>query len=366
MNHPSHKTILLALAIVCLCATAARADDQPAAANQTLEEIAAAEVAALKARLAGQIRWPATAPPKKVLPSAIAQRVFGFAGAAAPAKAKDAKAAQAAKVDATGSFLTLQIGAAVPRVAAQAPDAVQINDAVLQQFVMQYQPLVAAELAFIRQACDDLSPAQRAKIKSASETALKDAATKMAQFQQGGARVAVQANGKRVVRAPNPQPEPAKIIRVGLTQELNESLTEAQLARYNEEATKRLATRKRAAIANVVARLDAVLFLTAGQREGITEAISTNWQDKWENWLMLSMYGSSQYVPQIPDKYVQCLSDEQMAVWRGLQKIEVGFVNFNLGGAVPNDDGWWDDRPPRQKPPAEAVRFINRLLERPK
>jgi hypothetical protein len=387
MKYPSHNTILFAFAIACLMARAPRADERPAAHQQTLEEIAAAEVAALKARIAAREnaalapkpqpigqkpvdrdRTEAAIPKKETTKNLVAQRVFGGAGANAPASANNGKAQAAAKkpppaVDFTRSFITLNLPAVVKAPVAPAPAVPAVNDAMVQQLVMQYQPLVTAELAFVRQICDDLSPEQRKKIKSATEASLKHAATQMAQFQQGGALV-LQANGIRTIRAKR-EPEPAYIIRDGLGQALQDSLAAEQLDRYRGEAAKRLETRKRAAVASVVARLDAALYLTADQREAVTESISANWQSKWENWLLLSAYGG-QYLPQFPEKCVSCLSDEQLAVWRGLQKIEVGMFNFNPGGVVPNDDGWWDGRKPGQKPPADAVRFINRLLQRAK
>src|SRR5262249_46328865 len=110
-------------------------------------------------------------------------------------------------------------------------------------------------------------------------------------------------------------------------------------------------------------RLDAALFLTAQQRDAITRAIAEHWQDKWENWLMLSVYGG-QYMPQIPEKCVECLTADQKGVWQGLPKIEVGVFNFNLGGPVVNDDGWWEGKADKKPPSPQAERFFNRLLER--
>ena len=125
----------------------------------------------------------------------------------------------------------------------------------------------------------------------------------------------VQVNGKRKISTPKPQPVPEKIIRERLSEILQETLAPEQWDRYREEAERRVATRRRTAIAGAVARLDAALFLTAEQRGTIAEAISANWQDRWEKWTMIGIYGN-QFLPQIPDNCVECLNDEQKSVWQ--------------------------------------------------
>ena len=63
--------------------------------------------------------------------------------------------------------------------------ALQANDAMVQQWVQQFRPTLIAELNFVRQICD-LTPGQRPTIRAAGETALVDAATQFARYQQGG------------------------------------------------------------------------------------------------------------------------------------------------------------------------------------
>lgn len=230
---------------------------------------------------------------------------------------------------------------AVKKEEAQKPAAANEIDAQVDaqvqqwipQFTQQYRPMLAPELNFIRQVCD-LAPEQRPKIKAAGEAGVKAAVRKMAELQGRQMRGNVRDNTS---------PDPRRIIREALAKALQETLTPEQMAKYTEEVTQRTALRKRAAILSVVARLDGTLCLTAEQRDKITASITSGWQDKWEQWLMLSVYGD-QYFPMVPDQLVVShLNAEQKSVWAGLQKVEFGF--FSRGGNVGDNDGWWGDEP---------------------
>ena len=220
----------------------------------------------------------------------------------------------------------------------------------IPQFTEQYRPILTTELNFIRQMCD-LAPEQRPKIKAAGEASVKEAARRMAELQGRQMRV------RNMVERDNTPPDPRRIIRDALAKALKETLTPEQMAKYTEEATKRTALRKRAAILSVVARLDSTMCLTAEQRDKITESISSGWQDKWEQWLMMSVYGD-QYVPLIPDNLlVGDLNADQKAVWNGLQKVD--FTFWGGGGEVEQNDGWWGDAPAKKAMPrAVGVGFF--------
>ena len=208
------------------------------------------------------------------------------------------------------------------------------------QFTQQYRPILTTELNFIRQVCE-LTPEQRPKIKLAGEASLKEAALKMAELQGGQMR--------GVARAQNEQPNPQRTIRESIAKVLQDTLTPEQMAKYKAEATQRAALRKRAAIRCVVARLDGTLCLTADQRDKITQSITAGWQDKWEQWLMLSIYGD-QYFPLVPDQHVTThLDADQKSVWGGLQKVDFGY--YVGGGIAEADDGWWGDAPAKADAP---------------
>ncbi len=252
---------------------------------------------------------------------------------AAVKKATDAKPAQAEpKADKP----------AEPKKAADAREA-QVDAQAQQwvaQFTQQYRPILSTELNFIRQVCD-LTPEQRPKIKATGEASVKEAALKMAELQAGQMRGGF--------RAQNEQPNPQRIIRESIAKVLQETLTPEQIAKYQTEAVQRTALRKRAAIRCVVARLDGTLCLTAEQRDKISQSITAGWQDKWEQWLMLSVYGD-QYFPLVPDQHVVShLDADQKSVWSGLQKVDFGY--YGGGGNVAADDGWWGDEPAKADTP---------------
>ncbi|MFM9962216.1 MAG: hypothetical protein ACKV2Q_13460 [Planctomycetaceae bacterium] len=254
---------------------------------------------------------------------------------AAVKKAADSKPADAApKADQP----------AEPKKAVDAREA-QIDAQVQQwipQFTQQYRPILTTELNFIRQVCD-LTPEQRPKIKTAGEATLKEAVVKMAEFQG-----AMMRGG---FRGQNQQPDPQKTIRESIAKALQDTLTPEQMAKYKAEATQRTALRKRAAIRCVVARLDGTLCLTADQRDKITQSITAGWQDKWEQWLALSVYGD-QYFPMVPDQHVAThLDADQKSVWGGLQKVEFGYYGGNIIAEA--DDGWWGVEPVKVEAPKE-------------
>ena len=160
---------------------------------------------------------------------------------AAVKKAAEAKPAQAeAKAEAKADEK-----AEVKKPPAANEREAQIDAQVQQwlvQFTQQYRPMLNPELNFIRQMCD-LAPEQRPKIKAAGEAGVKEAALKMAEMQGGRMRGGA-------VRS-NVTPDPRQIIREALAKALQETLTPEQMAKYTEEATKRTALRKRAAISKI-------------------------------------------------------------------------------------------------------------------
>ncbi len=258
-----------------------------------------------------------------------------------PAAAIDAEALAAPFVEALAEKLDLN-----------AVDA-QVQQWI-PQFTQQYQPVLMTELNFIRQMCD-LKPEQRPKIKAVGEASVKEVVRRLAE-QQGRAM-----RGVNFVEREAAPADPRRFIRESLAKVLKETLTEEQMAKYTEEATQRTALRKRAAIHSAVALLDSALSLTVEQRDKITESISTNWQDNWEQWLMLSMYGG-QYFPTIPDpQVVTHLNDDQKSVWNGLQKVDFGF--WGGDGQEQQNDGWWGDEPAKAAAPNGAIRFFGGIVE---
>jgi hypothetical protein len=205
-------------------------------------------------------------------------------------------------------------------------------DAAAQQIAQQYRPTLDAELAFVRQICGEIPIAQRKAIKAAGEVALQDAADRMAGQQRQPGRLT-----RQKLAATNP----VTIIRNALDRAVNETVSQGVSQHYRDEAARRIAIRKRAAIGNVVARLDVLLCLNEQQRIDIADSLAENWDVSGENWARFSFPGS--YAPQIANQHLKCLSPDQRSLWSGLQKIDFAMGAPN-GADPPPDDGWWNGK----------------------
>ncbi len=306
MRHLVHNKIAKALLLIVASACAASADNEPA--RETVKVVGTViEVKQEKPKKEPERNEPADRLNLEVLIAPL-QLLFGGGGGG-------------------GGAMQAPVAFNVNLVEAQ-------NDALMQQFLVQYRPLLTEELGFVRLVCSDLSKEQRPKIKAAGEASLKQAAKEMAQFQnRQNQGIAIQTRM---------QPEPRKIVREAVAKALRESLTADQMQRYALEANARTEQRKQATILCVVSRLDGGLSLSADQREKIIDSISSHWEDKWEQWLMISNYGD-QYFPEVPEGFIApFLNNEQKSVWKGLQKINLGMWWGNNGQNPPND-GWWGD-----------------------
>lgn len=229
------------------------------------------------------------------------------------------------------------------KIVVRKPVEADPNAAITLQYAAQLRPLLIAELNNVRQNCD-LSVEQRGRVRAAAEAELLVVARSMFRQQQpqiriGGVNAAVS--------------EPRKRIRDAIDAALAETLAEEPLKTYRAESARRSEFRRRAAINYVVARLDRTLYLTPEQRQEVTRSLTDNWQDSWESWPLMQVYGD-QYFPVVPDQYIiRPLKPDQVSVWRGLQKIQISSLN-SIQGNVVEDDGWWGPEP-LAGPAADAV-----------
>ncbi len=218
-----------------------------------------------------------------------------------------------------GRGLDLEVPAAVEAVVAGevlvegavAADAAG-GDPFEQQFRQQFRQLSKGELNFVRAVCQP-NAEQSKKIKTAGDVGLKTAVKKFAEVQKK------MQQGIRAGQEPQ-WPDPRKIISDALLKSVKESLSADQAKRYEAELEKRSAARKRAALLNLVAKLDKDLVLTADQRGKLSEALSTNWQDAWGQQIEVFMYGDT-YMPVIPDAQVlPVLTEKQKQIWTSIPK----------------------------------------------
>lgn len=218
-------------------------------------------------------------------------------------------------------------------VAAPAEDAAVGMDPLERQFVQQFRPLAKSELNFVRALCRP-NAEQDKHIKTASDAALKTAVKRFAEIQKK------LQQGFRAGEEPQ-WPDPRKLMSDVLLKSVRETMSEEAAKRYEAEIEKRAAARKRAALLNLVAKLDKDLVLTAEQRGKLTETLEKNWKDSWCQQLETFMYGEA-YFPAVPDAYVlPVLTEKQKQIWNGIPKqhhMIWGWAGFGFVRAVEMED----------------------------
>ncbi len=251
-------------------------------------------------------------------------KVFEVFGAALGGRAIDleAPADEAVGVEEAG------VADVLLDVAVAARDAVA-GDPLEQQFVQQLRPLAKTELNFVLAICQP-NAEQSKKLQAASDAAMKTAVKKFAEIQKK------MQQGLRAGQEPQ-WPDPRKLMSDVLLKSVKETMTEDAAKRYEAELAKRAAARKRAALLNLVARVDKDLVLTADQRGRLSEKLETNWQDSWCQQLETFMYGDT-YFPALPDAQVlPLLTEKQKQIWNGIPKQQNmiwGWAGFGFVQAV--------------------------------
>ena len=218
------------------------------------------------------------------------------------------------------------------------------NDAMIKQWQQQLQPLLVAELNFVRHVCE-LSEEQRPKIRAAGEKGLQEATAEFVKTQQG----------RRPSQLVDP-PSSSTFIQRNVSEALEATLPPEQYVRYKAEFDARTAQRKRATILSVVSRLEEALSLSVEQREKLTADMSTKWREEWEQWLVVNRYGD-QYFPQIPSRVLYPhLEEAQRSLWDELPKIASGSFVGLMGQPV-DDVAWWGAAP--AAPPVAPPDAVN-------
>ncbi len=134
------------------------------------------------------------------------------------------------------------------------------------------------------------------------------------------------------------------MIETGLLEALKSRLPAEQAARYQAELTKRIATRKRVALRNLVARLDHDMILSPDQRDKISESLGAHWDDSWDQSIEMFM-NDNNYLPPISDRLVApFLNESQVKIWKTIPKYQGFFGGFGImGGIMMNNDPLEDE-----------------------
>ena len=191
------------------------------------------------------------------------------------------------------------------------------------QFVPQLQQLLYVELALLRRVCHvDQKPF--VELAKAAKASLPVAVREYAVAQNA----IMMGRRQNVADAVDPRSQVEQL----LAPLVESTLGSEQAQLYREECDKRVESRKRAVVLNLVVTLDERLVLTAEQRAGLVQSLSSNYQNAWDQWLQISAF-NTQYVPSIRDESVVPLLDErQKIVWRQTRKQDFNGVHFGQPG----------------------------------
>lgn len=300
---------------MCLASMVLRAEDQPA-------DEAKPEAKKVEAKAAAD---PEAKAKQAVETIEALGKVLEVFGAALGGRKLNVEAAEVVEAVVAGEVLVdVQAGDAAPAG----------GDPFEQQFRQQFGPLAKTELNFVRAICRP-NAEQSKKIKAASDAALKTAIKKFAEIQKK------MQQGMRAGEQPQ-WPDPRKLMADVLLKTVKETMSADQATRYEAELEKRSAARKRAALLNLVAKLDKDLVLTADQRGKLSEALTSNWQDGWGRQLEVFMYGDA-YMPALPDAQIlPVLTEKQKQIWTAIPKQHHqiwGWAGFGFVQAVDIDIG---------------------------
>jgi len=171
-----------------------------------------------------------------------------------------------------GVRILLGIPAAVPQ-----PPVVPGGDAAAQQLKQQQlqqakqmeqmlQPVLHAELEFIRTTCGDLGPRAKRAIKAGAADAVREAAGRFAAQQHRPGRRSLDLS---------------QVFAERLDPVVERELSSDAAAVWRRERNARRDRRAEAARLSIVAKLDETLELTATQREAILADLRQQWDDAW-------------------------------------------------------------------------------------
>lgn len=206
------------------------------------------------------------------------------------------------------------------------PEAVAAAIATLEkQFTRQFRAAMRTELNFVQSVCDPTEE-QMAELRENLEKYRTDVIKKYSEVQKRLARQRQQAGN-------NPYPEVHKLVRQTIERSVKNWSPE-QAARFEAEVEQRAADRKRAAVRNLVARLDHDLTLSAEQREKISESLLSNWNANWVQQFEIFLQQGNQFLPKLPPPLITPhLNPTQKTIWMRNQENQ-GNQNVIFRGGI--------------------------------
>lgn len=175
------------------------------------------------------------------------------------------------------------VAADPPREAAVAepaedPAAAQRRQQVKQQaahWEQQLHKVLRGDLELVRTLCGDLPRESRRAIVAAGETAVKEAALRMAELQMGDQHRREGDHGPEST----PPRSPVDAVSDAVSRSVATHVGGPRAEAVAGELAARAGRRRQSVIHELVAALDAEVFLTSGQREVIERDLERQWND---------------------------------------------------------------------------------------
>jgi hypothetical protein len=190
------------------------------------------------------------------------------------------------------------------------PDQAE-GDVQQKEFARRFKSALRAELNFVQKVCEPTDE-QMAEIRQVLEKYQTDMVKRYSDIQKRVAR------GQR--QGVTTYPDPRKLIRDSLKKTLKTTFDADRWARFESELEERRTDQTRAAVHNVVAKIDRDITLSAEQREKLVEALTAGWNPAWGLQFEVFLQQGGQFAPSLPPKLVTPhLNPIQKKIWSGTQ-----------------------------------------------
>jgi hypothetical protein len=204
------------------------------------------------------------------------------------------------------------------------------GDAQQKEFTRRFKAALRAELNFVEKVCAPTDE-QMAEIRQVLEKYQTDIVKKYFDPKRA-------ARGQR--QAVGNWQDPRRLIRESLNRTLKTTLDADRWARFESELVQRKTDQTRAAVHNVVAKIDRDLALSAEQRDKLVDVLTAGWTQAWGQQFEIFLQQGGQFAPSLPPKLVTPhLNPIQKKIWSGTQanqqNQQVIFQQGNfLGGGM--------------------------------
>ncbi|MFM9065919.1 MAG: hypothetical protein ACKOUR_01125 [Planctomycetota bacterium] len=190
-------------------------------------------------------------------------------------------------------------------------------------FTQQFRPMLSGHMNLLKQSAQP-SEEQTKKIQQRGKQALKVSVTAMVEWQK-------KMQTGRWNPQTDKQPDPQGIFNQEIIKLTREELSPEQFQRLESAMQRREASRKRAAILCLLAKMDHDLFLSREQRDKMAEVLDKNWNSSWHRNLQFYLHDNGSNYPNIPSEPLAAvLTERQRQVWGQFPKVDLS--NWGWGG----------------------------------